>query len=417
MKTVTVLAAGSRGDVQPFLALAFGLAGRGHPVRLVSNAIYADLARSYGLEFRPLTWDPREAMRLQTRLGAERNPFVIVRKQLENTRRVYATVQAESWQACRDAQLLLFSVLSPWGYSISEKAGIPCVAGMLHPLEPTRAFPMQLIAPDLGGGLNRLSHLLAEQLFQAAAGGDINRFRRGLGLPALRFPDTLFGQLRKTGTPMLCNLSPAVLPRPVDWPERIHMDGYWFLPPPPAWRPQAELADFLAAGDAPVCIGFGSLVSGDLEGTRRLVDEALQGSGRRGILLTGWGGLAGAGSDPKRTLSAGDLPHAWLFERAAAAVHHGGAGTTSAALRAGIPQVIIAHMQDQLYWGRKMHRLGVSPAPLRRAGLSAGALAEAISTALQDGNIRSRAVEIGGRVRAEAGLEKTLAVIEAYFGL
>ena len=417
MKTITVLATGSRGDVQPFLALAVGLSRRGHAVRLVCNEIYADLARAYGLEVRPMTWDPRAAMRLQTSLGAERNPFVYIRRQMENTRSLYSLVQRESWEMCRDAEALLFSVLSPWGYSIAERIGIPCMVGMLHPLEPTHEFPMQLIPGNLGSGLNWLSHILAEQLYQLATGGEVNRARLTLGLPPQRFPSTFFGVLRQKDIPLLCNLSPIILPRPRDWPERVHMDGYWFLPAPEGWSPPPALTDFLAREDAPVYIGFGSLVTGDALSTSRMVDEALGALGRRGILFEGWGSLTDAGFDPRRILVVKDVPHDWLFERMRAVVHHGGAGTTASALRAGIPQVVVPHMQDQYYWGRKMHLLGVSPAPIARARLNATSFENALRAACEDQALRIRATEMGERIRLEQGLEKTLVCIEAYFGL
>ena len=416
MKTITILATGSRGDVQPFLALAYGLKRGGHAIRLVCNAIYADLARAYGLEVRTVTWDPRAAMRLQTKLGMEKNPFVFIRRQMENIHSVYGTVQRESYEMCQDADVLLFSVLSPWGYSIAEQKGIPCMAGMLHPLERTHEFPMQMIPADLGGELNWLSHSVTEQLFQLAVGGEINRFRLSLGLPPQRFPSTLFGLLRQKNIPLLCNLSPTVVSRPRDWPDRIHMNGYWFLPPFPSWTPPLELTGFLAGGEAPVYIGFGSLVSTDAYMTSRMVSQALGALGRRGILLEGWGGLTNAGFDPRRILMVADVPHHWLFERMAAVVQHGGAGTTASALRAGVPQVLVPHMQDQPYWGRKMHALGVSPAPVRRALLSRASLESALRVASEDQALQARASEIGRRIRAEEGLEKTIAVIEAYFG-
>lgn len=414
MKPITILATGSRGDVQPFLALAVGLHRRGQCVRLVCNEIYAGLARSYGLEVATVTWDPRPAMRLQTRLGAERNPLIIIRRQMENTRSVYRQVQSESLEMCRGAGALLFSVLSPWGQTIAEQMGVPYLAGMLHPLEPTREFPMQLLPWNLGGGLNRLSHILAEHLLQLATGGEINRFRQTLGLAPQRFPQTLLGHLRAQNIPLLCNLSPTILPRPRDWPQRVHMYGYWFLPGPTSWSPPPALRDFLAREPAPVYIGFGSLASDDPRQTGQMVSAALTAIRRGGILFAGWGGLADTGADPRHLLLASDVPHDWLFERVGVVAHHGGAGTTAAALRAGVPQVLIPHMQDQFYWGKKMHALGVSPPPLERQHLNAVSLAAALRAACEDPALRGRAIEIGERIRGEQGLEKTLDVIEDY---
>jgi len=417
MKTIAILATGSRGDVQPFLALAVGLMRRGQAVRFVSNSVHADLAFAYGLETRRVTWDPRPSMRLQATLAKEKNPFRYIRGQMENTHSIYDLAQQESYEACQDADVLIFSVLSPWGYSIAERSGIPCMAGMIHPLERTHEFPMQMIPANLGGGLNWLSHLLAEQLFQLLSGGEINKFRRRLGLPAQRFPSTLFGILRRRDIPLLCNLSPTVMARPQDWSERIHMHGYWFLPAPPGWKPSPRLTAFLAAGEPPVYIGFGSMVTGEALRTSRMIDEALAAVGLRGLLYEGWGGLTEAGFRKGRILTVGEMPHDWLFEQVSAVIHHGGAGTTASALRAGIPQVVVAHMQDQPYWGRKMHAIGVSPPPLNSARISAEAIEKALRTIHEDKTMQERARVIGGCIRAEQGLEKTLAVIETYFNL
>lgn len=417
MKTIAVLATGSRGDVQPFLALAVGLLRCGHAVRFVSNSIHADLALAYGLETRRITWDPRPSMRLQAILAKERNPFRYIRGQMENTRRVYTLAQQESYDACQDADGLIFSVLSPWGYSIAERTGIPCMAGMIHPLERTREFPMQMIQANLGGGLNWLSHLLAEQLFQLLSGGEINKFRHSLGLRVQRFPTNLLGSLRQENIPLLCNLSPTVIPRPQDWPERIHMHGYWFLPVPPGWTPSPGLTAFLTDGEPPVYIGFGSMVTGEALRISRMVDEALEATGLRGLLYEGWGGLTEAGFTKARIQTVGEMPHDWLFKKVSAVIHHGGAGTTASALHAGIPQVVVAHMQDQSYWGRKMHELGVSPPPLNSARISAAAVKKAMRTVCEDKAMQECARGIGTAIRAEQGLEKTLAVIEAYFDL
>ncbi|MFC6659857.1 glycosyltransferase [Deinococcus multiflagellatus] len=133
-------------------------------------------------------------------------------------------------------------------------------------------------------------------------------------------------------------MSPSVVPRPSDWPAHAHLTGAWFLPQGP-WTPPADLEAFLAAGPAPVSIGFGSMGLRDPADTTALVLDALAQTGQRAVLLSGWGGLA-AGDLPDHVFAASPLPHSWLFPRVSAVVHHGGAGTTAAGLRAGVPSVI-----------------------------------------------------------------------------
>ena len=417
VKTITVLATGTRGDVQPFIALAYGLQQAGHHVHVVTNAIYESWVRSYGLDVRTVSWDPHAAMLLQNQLAGQKNPFVYVRKQLENTHQVYSSVQRESFEACQAADCLVFSVLSAWGYSIAEKINVPMIAGMLHPLERTSAFPMQLIPINLGGTLNWASHILAEYLMELVIGGEVNAFRTAIGLPPHRFPFTLFKALRENNIPLLCNLSPAIIPRPGDWAERIRMDGYWFLPAAKDWSPPPALTDFLADGDAPVYIGFGSTITGRAKETGQIITKALHQVNCRGVLAKGWGELKGLEFDPGRFIVIDEVPHDWLFERMAMIVHHGGAGTTASAFCAGVPQIVVPHMQDQPFWGNKTYQLGVGAKPVPRSRLSVDSFARALQSVIDDPSMRTRAEEIGEKVRAEQGVEKAVAVIERTFNL
>jgi sterol 3beta-glucosyltransferase len=250
---------------------------------------------------------------------------------------------------------------------------------------------------------------------QLATGGEINAFRSTIGLAPYRFPVTLLGDLRGRNVPLLCNLSPTIIPRPCDWPESIHMDGYWFLPAPAAWTPPQALIDFLAQGDAPIYIGFGSTLTDHAEETGRIVIEALRQINRRGVLAKGWGALPEAGLDPQHFIVIDEVPHDWLFPQMAAVVHHGGAGTTAAAFHAGVPQLVIPHMQDQPYWGNKTFQLGVGAKPLPRTHLSVASLANTLQSIFDNPSISIRAKEFGARIRSEKGLEKMVAVIEHTF--
>ena len=182
----------------------------------------------------------------------------------------------------------------------------------------------------------------------------------------------------------LCGLQRSRLPAPADWPEGVYNTGYWFLDEEPGWQPPAELLHFLQRGDPPVYVGFGSI--GDpsaAEQTTRLVIQALQLAGQRGVLATGWNGMAQLDTLPQEIFMLESAPHAWLFPRMAAVVHHGGAGTTAAGLRAGVPAVIIPSGLDQFAWARRLHELGASSTPLPRKSLTAEVLAAAIRSALQ----------------------------------
>src|SRR5262249_31336952 len=191
----------------------------------------------------------------------------------------------------------------------------------------------------------------------------VNEWRRELlHLPPLS-GGPLARQLDDRRLPILYGYSPAVLPKPPDWDERTHVTGYWFLDHLPDWRPPEGLVDFLRVGPPPVSVGFGSMRSQHPEAVTELVVEALARAGQRGILLTGWGGLRGI-DRPERVFTVEAVPHDWLFPQVRAAVHHGGAGTAAAALRAGIPSVVVPFFGDQSFWGRRVAALGAGTKPI-----------------------------------------------------
>jgi sterol 3beta-glucosyltransferase len=188
-------------------------------------------------------------------------------------------------RACQDAEHLVYSLLSPWGQSIAEKLGIPAVAGLLHPLYPTHTFPVQFVPVNPGGTLNYASAGWFLRMMWLMLGPRLNRFRHAeLGLPPLRPPSHLLDLFPDRGAPLLCSLSPTVIPRPSDWPAQVHMDSYWFLPTPPAWQPPPGLVEFIQRGTPPVFIGFGSMVYQNAQEVGHLVITALQKAGLRGIL-------------------------------------------------------------------------------------------------------------------------------------
>lgn len=414
---VTCLATGSRGDVQPFLALAVGLKGAGHEVDFATNFHYADWVQSYGVRCLPIQWDIRDVFCTPEAQAMIQHGNILSDLRYLNkvAMTTYDLAQNESWKVLQGAQNVLFSALSPWGYHIAEKLKVPALCAMLHIMTPTRYFPCQFFEVDLGGEWNRMTHFLTVQFAWWFVAQKSNAFRRRLGLKPILVPDNPFMRLSRAHAPMLYNLSPVVIPRPPDWPENIHMHGYWFLPPTPGWQPAPELLDFIQAGDPPVYIGFGSMTNLQAEEMTHLVIDALAKCGQRAVFASGWGGLC-ARDLPDTVFFINDVPHEWLFPCMAAVVHHGGMGTTAAQLRAGVPGFAVAHMQDQPYWGWKLHKLGVSPKPLLRAKLTAAKLAERIDQAIHDPEIQRRAAELGVKIRAEVGVGDTVRVIEQVFG-
>jgi UDP:flavonoid glycosyltransferase YjiC (YdhE family) len=413
---LTFLATGSRGDVQPFLALAYGALQAGHEVRFVTNAVFAEWAHSYGLTVNPVDWEPSEGIRVQLALYGLRGRSWLtgIRRIAETSRRIYQVAQGGSLAACQGSERLVYSFLSPWGASIAEKLRIPAICGTLHPLTPTHQFPTPLVAGNFGGPINDASHKIAVGLMWLLLASPINHFRREIGLLPIRSPRPFFEMICPRQAPLLCNLSPSVIARPPDWPANIHMHGYWFLPASTSWQPPAALMDFIQRGSPPVYIGFGSMIVRDPEKTAAIVLQALQLAGLRGLMAAGWGGLAGV-EPSDNVFWLHEAPHDWLFPQMAAVVHHGGAGTTATGLKAGVPAVVVPFMQDQPFWGTHLHRLGVSPAPLPRKQLTAETLADRLHQAAHDMRIHEHSRQLAGKIAAEQGILKTIQIIEEHF--
>ena len=361
---IAIIAPGSRGDIQPYIALGKGLQDAGNGVRIVTNLEFESLVRSYGLDCRPVAIGVQDAFQeVKTRAAMESGRILTSFAKLADIARRSSRTFAElGLEACRDVDEILagFGGLLI-GYSLAEKLGLPLIQAYNVPLTPTSAFPGALVPvpPLVPAGLgNRLSHRATRQvIWQAARLSGAKARGEVLGLPPAPFWGPFHNELLTRG-PIFYGWSPQVIPKPSDWDDTIDVTGYWFLDEPVGWTPPAALDEFLRSGPPPVCIGFGSMSHRDPEATMRLVLDALHTTGRRAIVLTGWGGMRGTDL-PGNVFVVDSVPHAWLFPRVTAVVHHGGAGTTAAGIRAGVPSIVIPFHGDQPFWAKRVAELGV----------------------------------------------------------
>jgi sterol 3beta-glucosyltransferase len=410
---IAIIALGSRGDVQPYVALGKGLKSAGHQVRLLSHENFARLATAHDLEFCPMYGDVQafvesEEMR---ELLAKGNFLTITSRTSQESKRAAIEWAKTGLMACQGMDWLLAGVGGLYlGQALSEKLGIPLLPAFVFPFTPTTAFPGALF-PDaiarLGGTVNWRSHQVVKQiLWQGSRAGDSAARQQVFEIPKAPF----FGVKAHDRYPTLYGFSPAVIPKPADW-QNTEVTGYWFLDAAPDWTPPSSLIEFLAAGKPPVYIGFGSMGSRNPEETANLVLQAVERTGQRAILLSGWGGLR-AETMPDSVYLIDSIPHDWLFPQMAAIVHHGGAGTTAAGLRAGVPTVIIPFFGDQGFWGRRVAELGVGTAPIPRKQLTVEHLAQAIQTAVSDPAMRQSAANLGAKIRDENGIDNAVAIIQ-----
>ncbi|WP_344588510.1 glycosyltransferase [Actinomadura vinacea] len=413
---IVLVTNGSRGDTEPYAALGAGLRGRGHDVRLVASKTYAGLADDARIDFLPLDVDiPEQFGGTEGRrwLGAGGGTIASVRGFRKFITPMAERFMAATREACADADAVLFSHTGAAAYHAAEERGVPACAAEVLPRLPTGDYPSHLVPGrrSLGRLGNRLSHTVANQMMWRMRRPGVNEWRTAdLGLAPLPW---LAGQARSMARdrlPRLCGYSTAVVPRPRDWPRYAQITGYWFLDGVPERRPSDELARFVEAGPPPVYVGFGSMVMPDPAATAQTVRTALRRVGARGVLL----------GDPAVVPSSDDLlvvdhaPHDWLFPRTRAVVHHGGAGTTAAGLRAGVPNVIFPFFADQPFWGARVHSLGAGPRPVPFKDLTADALEDAVERVVTDRSMSSAAARIGERIRAENGVQVACDLLEGW---
>jgi UDP:flavonoid glycosyltransferase YjiC (YdhE family) len=411
-RPIVIFTIGTQGDVRPCVALGQGLRRAGYPVRIATSGNFAGLVREAGLEFFPLTAD-FQAMLASDRSIADQGLDLRAMARIFRARYAqWAEHWAEEGLAASEGAGLLIGVSNSTllAKALSERRGLPFAIARLQPLTPSRQLPPMVLAgarERLPGALSLAAHHLLWLLVWHVMRPAINDIvRPRLGLPRYRWHGPYLGR-GALDAKVINGFSRYVLPRPADWPDSSQVTGYWFFDPP-AWTPPADLATFLADGEPPVYIGFGSMVSGHAEAFTRIVLEGVRRSGRRAVLASGWGGLeVGEGVLDGQIYGLRQAPHDWLFPRMAAAVHHGGAGTTAAAVRAGIPSAIVPFYGDQPFWARCLHRRGVAPPALDRRGLTADVLATALDAMDQPG-MRREAEALGRAVRAEDGVAEAL---------
>lgn len=416
---VTISTFGSRGDVEPPLALAVGLQARGHEATLVAPRAYAAWIRSYGVRWAELRFDFAAFMHSGELLEPLRRG-----KQQAYLRALGTGVRRGSREALDDfmdaaagSEFIVQSACGHGGVEIADRFELPMAFLYPYPYAPTRAFPSFFLPQriSLGGLYNRWTQAIVLRVMWRTYGPPLNQWRaERLGLPPWRSYAQMLNSRESLATPNLIACSPTVLAKPADWSANHHVTGFLALPPSPAWTPPPELLNFLDRGPPPVYVGFGSMREGDPERQTRAVLRALERCGRRGILLVGGGGALARVPAPDHVLYLDNVPHRWLFPRVAAAVHHGGPGTLAAALHAGLPSVIFPHVIDQHGWAEQAAKLGVGINVAVLKDLRVEPLAAAIGKVIEDRALRERAAALGRIVRAEDGVGNAVELIERH---
>lgn len=411
---IGLLTAGSRGDIQPFIALASGLLQQGYEVCLIAPQNFSDIALRYEIAFHPVALDMQAILQGESgdmMMTSNINPLKLVRSMRDMVRPIFIDAANDTREVLADCDLVIMhQATAVLGTIVCEYHQIPFILASPAPLLPTRNHPA-IIFPSfsLGAWYNRLSYTLFMRIIWSVFAEDINKLR-GLW----KMPLTGFRGMYRSGldNPFMVAISPTIYPKPSDFLPHQEVVGYWLLDEPD-WQPPAELATFLASGEKPIYIGFGSMNVQDPEQTISHIVGALDKLGKRGILLTGWSKI-GADNLPAHIMAVDNVPHDWLFPQMEVVVHHGGAGTTASGILAGVPTVVVPFIADQPFWGKRLADMGIGSAPLPYKQLSAEHLAQAIESALQP-QMRKRSQTIAAQVRTEDGIARAIAFIKSRY--
>lgn len=411
---ITIFVYGTWGDIRPHVVLGMALKAAGHEVQVVASPGYEEWVRARNLGFYPLTTD--------VNTFAKENASLMdagIVKQLQMVRTelnpIFTQMGLEVLEATRNSDVLMTvefgaSLL----FDVLRVNKLRTILINPAPINPTREFASAM--PPVPNWFpfpewyNRTTYYMLQRISWSTLGGARNVLAtKHLGLPKSKFKD--FKKMLAT-TPALTTVSKHVVQRPADWGELFQVTGYLF-DDDSDWTPPQDLSDFLAAGEAPVYIGFGSMPDSKPQATTRLIIDAVQQSGKRAVILTGWAGL-GAKDVPENIHILKYAPHSWLFPKMAAVVHHGGAGTTAAGFRAGVPTTVVPHNGDQPYWGRRAKQLGVGTDPIPRRKLSVENLSNAIRIATASGAMRENAHALSEKIQQEDSLAMAVQWVEHY---
>lgn len=403
---------GTRGDVQPLLALAVALKEAGHSVTFCAAPDYRAWVEGIGV---PLVsaGPPFEALLSAKAELLTKSPVTLVRSVGQELDAIFEDQFTLVRETAKDADILVGAGFQIVGGSVAESLGIPYQFVAFCPiLLPTATYPSYLLRnQQLPRWANRLSWWVIRHAFDMMFLGRMNKHRARLGMPRIR---QVYEHNLSASKQILLAWDAEISRVPTDVPCDVVQTPAWILPGEQHGLPE-ELEHFLQAGPPPLYIGFGSMTDSSPQRTTELLVEAVKRVGCRAVISKGWAKLASAPL-PDGMIAVGSVPHDVLFPRMAAIVHHGGAGTTCAATRSGVPQVIVPHLGDQFFNGYRLMEAGLAPAPVFRSRLTVSRLEGAIRTALTHEGMRQKAQAAGQRLAGTNGVQEAVKHIEALVG-
>jgi sterol 3beta-glucosyltransferase len=419
---IAITAVGTRGDLQPFIALGLGLKAAGHEVLIVSSKNEAAFVQDYGLDFFALNVDIQKIMEGDDikDMAKGNNPIKFIVSHLKGSKKMKALMvatQAEIWEACQDVDVIIFHPGMPIGFFIAKQLGKISVLANPFPVVSTSDYPSILFytMPRLGKAFKVFTHFIFQKLFWALSKPAIKQFWNTAVKTKMDFSVSPIQQQIQSGMPVINGYSELLFSHSKKWSKNISTTGSWLIETAKDFTPPEALVQFIEKGEPPVYIGFGSMKDVDsFSTTLKMIAEALAITKQRAVVALGWSKLNNDEPIPENIFLLGSIPHSWLFPKMKMVVHHGGAGTTAAGLTAGKPTIIIPHNADQPAWGLRVYELGVGAKSIKKTKLTKDNLATAILFASQP-EIVVNAVKLGEKLRKEKGVEKAVRILESSF--
>jgi len=418
---IAITTVGTRGDLQPYIALGLGLKNAGHEVLLISAKNEEAFVKNYGLDFFALSVDIQKLMDSDEiqEMSKGNNPLKFIVSHLKGSKKLKPSMvatQSEIWNSCKNVDLIIFHPGMPLGFFIAKEKGKISIMANPFPVVATKDYPSILFytSPRLGKTFNIITHLIFEKLFWSLTKSAIVEFWNNTVKSKMNFSVSPIRQQINSGMPVINGYSELLFHQPNDWSRNIHTTGSWFIEKEPNFTPPADLVKFIEMGEPPIYIGFGSMKDiSTFQATFEIIIKALEITNQRAVVGLGWSNLNYNQSIPHNVYLIESIPFTWLFPHMKIVIHHGGAGTTATGLTAGKPTIIIPHNADQPAWGQRVYELGVGSKPIKKTKLTAEKLASAILFALKP-EIISNAELLGQQLKKENGVTKAVNIINEY---
>jgi sterol 3beta-glucosyltransferase len=408
---ITILCAGSRGDFQPYIALAQQLKKLGKQVRIAGQKEFESFVNHYEIEYFPINVDIK-ALNIDPKMleeaGSADNPLKMLLA--FNKMKAYGEYTTkEYYRACQNSELIIYHPGLTIGYFAAQELGIPAVLASPFPMHKTKEYLSVIMYGKSKPTLinKKLSYLMLQGMLWMAGKGSVRSFWKKQFRRLPRDFGSPYENHNKAKQPALISCSNYVFERPLDWNPHIHQKGYWFVEEKDDFTPDQALIDFIQAKEKPIYIGFGSMaIMKKHDELGNIIVNAVRKSGKRAI-ISGFGKPDNLIED---IYAIDSIPHSWLFKHVSAVCHHGGAGTSAAGFRVGVPSIIIPFSNDQFAWAHRSYDLNIGVKPIYVKNLSADNLADAIIAACQP-DIIAKAKAMGVKIQSENGAKDCANVI------